>query len=259
MTTVPKRLKTIQDWFGGVITQNMEVDIPPSSEYIVATEELSAESRMRLYNESYWIRLLNTLHEEYPLLTGILGKDDFNSEIGVPYLTAHPPNHWSLNLLGKELFGYLVKHYEGENRSFILQAAEVDWACQHCFFAVSYPNIDLALYVGEKAEELLDLPLRMQSYTHILKTDGHLLHYREAIIKNENESFQLDTSTTHHFILFRNKFLNMDWDILEPQEYILLTHIKNGDTIGEALEKVEVDEQVAFWVQKWLIRGWLSR
>lgn len=50
----------------------------------------------------------------------------------------------------------------------------------------------------------------------------------------------------------------MDWDTLEPQEYTLLTHIKQGDTIGEALEKVEVDDQVAFWVQKWLIRGWLS-
>ncbi len=261
----PARLTHIQEWFGGTITQYMEKEIFGSEEYINATQELSSEDRMRLYNHSYWIRLLNALHEEYPFLSRLFGKEDFDNTISIPYLTAYPPTHWSLNLLGKNLFAFLKKSYHEKDRDLVLKTAEIDWVCQQCFFAVAHPPIDLTLYTGEKAEELLDIPLRLQSHVYLLQANGHFMLYREAFLKEthdfwlKNDFPPLEKEKTYHFILFRNHILNMEWDELEPDEFTLLQRIHSGLTIDQALDTVEADEQAAFWVQKWLIRGWLTR
>ena len=260
---VPKRLAHIQRWFGAAITQSMGSEIPSAATYITQSTNLTPDERMQLYNQSYWLRLLAALHEEYPFLSRLFGKEAFDDEIGTGYLTAYPPTHWSLNLLGKDLLTYLEKTYLAPDRWLVLKAAEIDWACQHCFFAVSRPEIDLSTYDDKKAEELLDAPLQLQSYVRLVEAPGHFMHYREAFLQQEHEYWlendfpQLEKDKTYYFILYRNNRLNMQWDSLEPTEYKLLSLIQSGMTIDQALEHVEECEEIALWIQKWLIRQWL--
>ncbi len=265
--TVPARLATIQRWFGGIITQNMyntlEYDEEPST-YIASTANLSALERMQIYNQSYWLRLLEALHEVYPFLSRLFGKASFDDEIGAPYLTAHPPAHWSLNLLGNELTAYLHKTYHAKDRELVLKAAEIDWACQHCFFAKALPEIDLMRFSDDKAEELLYLPLKLQPTVHLIKTNGDYMHFREAFLKHDHDYWldndfpKLDKETPYHFILYRNNHLNISWDTLEPLEYDILKSIEHGKTLDEALATAEESEDIALWIQKWLLCKWLA-
>ncbi len=262
-STLPSRLAHIQEWFGKVITTNMGNDIIAANDYITQSPTLSATERMNLYNQSYWLRLLAALHEEYPFLSRLFGTEAFNEEIGIGYLTAHPPSHWSLNYLGKDLVRYLEKSYQQSDAWLVLKAAQIDRACQMSFFAVAYPAINLASCTEDTADELLDMPLKLQSHVHLISTPGHFMHMREAFLKQphdfwlENDFPMLDKENIYYFIIYRNNHLNVSWDTLDPVEYELLTLIQSGHTIDQALDKVEAGEEAALWIQSWLIRGWL--
>jgi hypothetical protein len=262
--TVPNRLKHIQEWFGGAITQSMYSDIETASDYITDTPHLSAADRMSLYNQSYWLRLLDTLIEEYPFLSRLFGKEAFNEEIGKGYITAYPPTHWSLNYLGSNLLPYLEKTYQASDAWLVLKAAEIDAACQTSFFAVYKPAINLSSYTEPQADELLDKPLELQSDVHLIECTGQFMLYREAFLQESHEHWiandfpKLDKENTFYFIVYRNKSLNVSWDTLEPQEYKILKLIEAGHTISDALNIVDAGDEAAFWVQAWLIRGWLT-
>ncbi len=267
MSSVPDKLFEVQKWFGSCITQRIYSDIAYEKEpsnYIVSTETLSAGERMQLYNQSYWLRLLAALHEEYPFLSRLFGKDAFDDEIGIDYLTCYPPTHWSLNLLGKDLFSWLQDNYTQNDKKLILDAAEIDWACQRCFFAPKASPLDLSKYQGEKADLLLDEPLKIAAAGYLIETDGDLLPFRQKLLQEEHAYWvehdfpKCSKDGTYYYLIFRNRDLNVSWEPLEKNEYLLLRHIQAGATIGDALEKVEVGEEAAFWVQKWLIREWLE-
>ena len=67
----PASLKNLQAWFGGVISQPIDVDskispVAPSGElieeeakhYIIPSKTLTPKDRIEIYNRQYWWRLL---------------------------------------------------------------------------------------------------------------------------------------------------------------------------------------------------------
>ncbi|MCE5295311.1 MAG: putative DNA-binding domain-containing protein, partial [Chlamydiales bacterium] len=249
--------------FGNSITHSLYDELPDAKEYITPSATLTADERMRLYNYSYWLRLFDILEEEYPFLSRLFGEQAFRDTIAEPFLKAFPPSHWSLNLLGRDLVTFLDNTYHEPDRWLILQAAVIDKAHNQSFFAVTKPTIDLSTYNEEAAEKLLDSPIELQTDVHLITSPGHIMNYREAFLKEpheywlENDFPILAKDRPYHFIIFRNIHLQAAWDELEPVEYELLRLIEKGFTIDQALDSVEVGDEAAFWVQKWLIRGWI--
>src|ERR1700722_17761763 len=97
-TSVPSKLKNIQTWFAGVITQPIDSSSrinpkAPSGKFIkeeapsYIRPSLKQESweRIQIYNQQYWWRLFTILHNDFPLLVRLFGYRDFNFKIAVPY------------------------------------------------------------------------------------------------------------------------------------------------------------------------------
>lgn len=277
----PKSLVTLQQWFGSIITQKIEDDnslslttatgssvADEAEKYIVSTHRLSAYKRMELYSQSYWLRLLAALHEEFPFLMRLFGEEGFNRQLGIPYLDTHPPSHWSLNALGNAFFSWIESHYNDADKKFVLMAAKLDWACQEAFFTKALPRIDLNSFSGEKAEDLFSTALILQPYVHLFAFPSHLLHYREAFLKEkadfwlENDFPLLCKDKEYFFIVYRNAFLRVEWEELSFKEYELLLHIQKGSSIEDAATLIEnwdnVEEELPFWIQKWLLQQWVT-
>ncbi len=262
-TNVPARLVHIQHWFGKVITQSMGSKIEFVNTYIAETKELRAEERMNLYNQSYWLRLLAALHEEYPFVSRLFGKEAFDAEIGTEFLTAHPPTHWNLNLLGKNLVNFLKINYTACDRLLVLKAAEIDWACQQSFFAITKPEINPANYIGEEATNLLNVPLQLQPHVQLIEAAGHFMRYRKEFLQQDHDYWLLhdfpvlEKDKVYYFIIFRDSELNIQWHELDPLDYSLLALIKTGHTIDQALDKVDECDKIPQWIAKWLNQKWI--
>src|SRR5690606_39116743 len=117
-------LKELQYWFAEIISRPIDMDnkinpITPSgkpieeeaAKYIIPSSTLTPGQRMEIYNQQFYWRLLDILHETFPLLARLFGYRDFNEKLGFPYISTHLPDHWSLNQLGKRLPRWIEQHY----------------------------------------------------------------------------------------------------------------------------------------------------
>ncbi len=284
---VPTLLKREQQWFGGIIGRPIDEDsrmnpIAPSGEpmeieaadHIAPSPTLRPAQRIQIYNQQYWWRLLNTLHDSFPMLTRLFGYYDFNKTIGIPYLVKNPPHHWSLNLLGDHLLQWLEGCYHAKDKKLVCNAAHLDWAFSHSFVAGQRPPITVEqLSNAEEREQILSQTIYLQPHIHLFQMEHHLFNFRNEFLKENPEYWltndfpKLERDKTYLFILYRNAKKDISWKEISLGEYHLLSFFKQGATIENAcdwLEKQddtlceEATNNLQLWFQEWSQRGWLS-
>ena len=284
---VPHLLKKELQWFGGIIGRPIDEDskmnpISPAGRpmeeeaalHIMPSPTLRPAQRIQIYNQQYWWRLLNTLHESFPLLTRLFGYFDFNRSVGIPYLTKYPPRHWSLCFLGDRLPRWCVEEYTGKDKKLVVDAALLDWAFTYSFVSARMSPIQSDDAKSEaEAADLLDKKLYTQPYVYLFEMDHHLFKFREEFLKQDpdywlNHPFpELDSSKKYHFVLFRNSRNDIAWKELSEGEYFLLSCFREGATIDEACQQLEEKgaayceaalENLQEWFREWTVRGWLT-
>lgn len=283
---VPLQLKREQQWFGSVIGRPIDQQsrinpISPSgqsieeeaAQYILPGPKLRPAERIQIYNQQYWWRLLNALHETFSLVVRLIGYVNFNRLIGIPYLVKCPPNHWSLNLLGDRLPHWIEQEYCEENRELIRHAIHIDWAFNDAFSPAELPPLNPDdMSSPEKMEKMLTTTLYLQPHIHLFYLPYPLFDYRMILLSQKPDHWQTHglpplPAEEEFFILYRNKQNDISWKKISAGEYHLLGLFKNGVSIDQACEWLEQQDsslcQTAMnslqqWFQEWTARGWLS-
>lgn len=286
-TSIPDYLASTQQWFANIITNQLEDNgiqaISPhglliaeeATHYILPSPTLRPHQRVQIYNQQYWWRLLNTLHESFPLVTRLFGYYAFNEEIAVPYLVKYPPHHWSLSLLGEHLPHWIQSDYKAADGPLVYNAACLDQAFNAAFIALQKPALNLRQ--GEQnidMETLLTLPLFLQPHIHLFHWTYDLFAFRQAFIKQEvdywtdNDFPLLNKEKDYYYVLYRStNDNNLYWKETSPAEYSLLKCLQKGSSIEETCDFLEKQDKAIYedalsnlqeWFQKWTVRGWLT-
>lgn len=281
---VPPQLKRAQQWFGSIIGRPIDEDsrmnpISPSGklmeveagEYLTPSPTLRPAQRIQIYNQQYWWRLLNTLHEAFPLLTHIFGYFEFNRSIGIPYFTKYPPQHWSLTLLGESLPKWIEEEYHAKNKELVLNAAKMDWAFASSFVAGQLPPLSIEQMQNEQQmEEILSKKLYTQPHLHLFEMSCNVFKFRIEFLEHppeywlEHEIPALEQHRKYFFALYRNLRNEISWKEVAEGEYHLLKLFQEGTTIDMACEWLEnQNDETAMnniqnWFKDWTARGWLS-
>lgn len=278
----PSELKTLQAWFASVITRPLteEEKVQPLSptgqpleeeakHFIVRSPSLKPHERIQVYNQQYWWRLLSTLHEIFPLLTRLFGYYDFNRMIGVPYLQAYPPSHWSLNSVGDKMPMWVEKYYLSNDKKLILDIARVEVAYNTLFLAAS--KSPLSQHSPDQLENLMTTPLTLQPYIALFDFNYHLFQFRdEMMAEGDGDSWlekdfpEIQQGRGFYFMLFRNANSQMTWEEISPSEHLLLSLFRSGSTLEHACDELErspyaerAAQNISDWFQKWAERKWL--
>lgn len=284
---VPFLLKREQQWFGSIISRPIDEDskmnpISPSgkpmeveaAQHIAASPTMRPAQRIQIYNQQYWWRLLNTMHESFPLVTRLFGYYDFNRTIGIPYLTKYNSRHWSLSYLGDRLVKWIEEDYHADDKRLVVDAAKLDEAFIESFITGQVPPLSQGQLAGlDENSEIFSKELFLQPHIYLFKFEYELFRYRLDFLKHdpdywlENDFPVLDRSKQYHFILFRNAYNDIAWKEISECEYLLLQLFKKGASIDAACEWIEGQEQsigdeavqnMQKWFQEWSMRGWLS-
>lgn len=284
-SSAPSKLKKSQKWFASIIARPIDEDsrmnpISPSGnpmeeeawDYILPSPTLRPAQRIQIYNQQYWWRLLNTLHESFPLVTRLFGYHDFNQTIGFPYLTKYPPNHWSLNLLGNYLPEWVQEHYHRSDKQLIANAAKLDSAYNHSFLVKELEPLRFTDFSEENLDLVLSQKLYLQPSLHLFEFDYNLFAFRRDFLKedpdywidNDFPPLQKDPTTA---VLFRNANKDVVWCNISKAELYLLDYFRNGASIEEAVRWLEVQQDPVFenatekihdWFQFFAAKGWFS-
>lgn len=279
---VPEKLKRNQTWFGSIIARPIDENskmnsVSPSgrqmeseaAEYILPSPTLRPDQRIQIYNQQYWWRLLDTLHEVYPFLTRLFGYFDFNQTIGFPYLVKYNPNHWSLNHLGDRLPQWVKEEYTANDKNLVLDAASIDWAYNDSFFAAASQPIESS----DDIESLLSKPFALQQHVHLFHLEADLFAVRKEFLEHdadywlEHDFPEIPQTEDPFYVLYRDGHNNVVHQKIYKGEFALLSRFRKAASIDSAcdwLEKEgsafyeEASHNIHLWIKSWIALGWIG-
>ena len=101
---------------------------------IVDAPPLPARERLAIYRNAYQVRLIDALHETYPVLHGLLG-DEAWVELGEAFVAAHPSMFRSIRWYGRELADYLGSNEPYNTEPILAEVALLEWTLSEVFDA----------------------------------------------------------------------------------------------------------------------------
>jgi hypothetical protein len=274
------RLLEMQNWFAKMITTPLtqEDTIRPLTlngehiaieaiKWIKNSPTLLAYQRLEIYNQQYWWRLLFSLKNDFPFLSRLFTSSEFQDEISVPYLTAHPPSHFSLKEVGKHLSFWIKDHYVSENTFFLSQIAAIDYAYNDA--ASAKRGSDLT----HLEKELFFTTLFcLAPHVHLFALQGNLFHMRDAMLLQDHAYWYThklplleDPKKTLYFVLFRSRENSIFYKRLSLSEYTLLSLFKKKSSLSIMINSIDnepklyegledhLSEWISFWISEHLL------
>ncbi len=277
-------LREIQRWFQAVITHPDGVVAGATSEagpsgatparvadLITASSTLDAESRLSVYANAYFGRLVECLGDVYPVVRRTVGDEVFE-ELAMDYLQAHPSRRYTLNVLGQAFPGFLAVHRpprepEGglDWADFILDIARFEWALFEVFDGpgpeelpapeLSSPDVGLDGF----AECRFELVPGFQLFRASFAVSEHFNRAREA---PPDEEFELPEPRPCLLALVRRDYV-VRRHPLSAQEITALGLLRDGGTVAEAIEaafamEAVEPETVQAWFARWAREGFFQ-
>jgi predicted Zn-ribbon and HTH transcriptional regulator len=283
---IPYTMLGTQEWFAKIITypldENNQIQshsqegmcvAEETAKYLTSGPTLKPHERIQIYNQQYWWRLLNALQVSFPLVTRLCGFHFFNEQIGIPFLLAHPPSHWSIALIGEKLPLWISESYQHPDQALIYHSACLDWAFSEGYTILEAPPLDLADVSQRDPEAILNLTYYLQPYIYLFQWDYDLMDFRNAFLLHEVNYWtehpfpKLKKRKDFYIALFRNKKNGISFRKISRPEYLLLNQFKEGATLSAACEFIEKQDEKIYkqtlkhmqkWLQEWACAGWLT-
>jgi hypothetical protein len=101
---------------------------------IVDAPPLPAADRLAIYRNAYQVRLIDALHDTYPILHGLLG-DEAWLDLGEAYVAAHPSVFRSIRWYGGELADFLASCPPYGDEPILAELALLEWTLAEVFDA----------------------------------------------------------------------------------------------------------------------------
>lgn len=282
---VPEKLKATQLWFGSIISSPLQEDqsiqpLSPSGQpiekeaesWIKPNPNLRPHQRIQLYNQQYWWRLLKTLRKNFPIACRLLGPQVFDRDVGIPYLCAYRPQHWSLEMLGAELPQWVHTQYQNKGKALFFDAVSVDWAMNHAFIAGETAPLDIQRLTPAEQAHLTERSLGLQKHIHILALKRHLLLWRQELLVGDEDAWlekefpPFPNEKGGDFIIYRNANSQVCWKPLTAAEAFLLREFASKSSLEVACTRLlkespelepEVEKNLMLWCHSWIKKGWL--
>lgn len=258
------------------------IDPTVSVDYIKPNDRLTSLERLEIYSRSYWYRLLDSLHEDFPGLRAVLGQRAFQ-RLANAYLTDRPSASWTLRNLGSRLEEWLSGHaaFAGDRLALALDMIRLEWAHIEAFDGKDEKVLG--------PEDLLELGpsmcLGLQPHIRLIE-----LHYPVDDLRVKVNAASEEHGTASNAVLKRKAgglarrirgmapehiFLavhRLDFMVyyrrLDVDEFRLLAALGRGLPVGQAMEAALEDSpvpvealrgRVEAWFAAWAEMGWLCR
>jgi hypothetical protein len=253
------------------------------AEFIKPNDRLSSLERLQIYNRQYWFRVLDCLYDDYPGLCAILGERKFR-KLRIAYLTKYPSHSFTLRNLGSRLEQFLVEepHWTSPREAMCLDMARFEWAQVVAFDGEQKPAVSADDLLGKDPAKLR---LGLQPYLTLLDMQYPLDDFVMAVKKRNRELLRSEASNAMEgrqkqrvmrrptlpklkrvFVAVHRWDNDLYYKRLLPQQFRLLSAIRDGSTLARACDGAFADEgdsslaaNVSDWFKTWMELGWFCR
>ncbi len=250
-----KSLKQIQEDLLAYILEGKK-DIFAS---VVDTTQASAQDRLHVYRDAYYLRIIEILSHDYIVLKKMLGEEEFN-KLATSYINAYPATHASIRIYGRYLSKFLSNcpNYE----PVYTEMARFEWALATAFDAADACTISF--------DDIMQIPGEAWGYLQFvphpavkIETFDYNTPEIWSAINTENPEIPPITllSTPASYIIWRKEF-NFVFAALNEPQADMMQNIFAGKTFAEICESLcqwlpeeEVAQFAAGNLRNWVEEG----
>jgi hypothetical protein len=226
--------------------------------YIKPNDRLSSFDRLEIYNRQYWFRVIGAVSEDFPAIGAVLGAKKFDSLI-LAYLRENPSTSFTLRNLSSKLPQWLESHPEFAPRHhmLLLDVARLEWAYVEAFDSAEYAPLTTADFADLSAESKLFLQPHLQLLDLSYPVDELVLAVHQqtplsdimsnAVTERKHvKQARLPRMRRSPVHLAVHRFENsVYYRRIDHEAYLLLTALKTGNPLGQALQTAFVGSSLA--------------
>jgi hypothetical protein len=268
----PRSTEQLQRWLMSVVTDPRGVENALGGEnaenVVTRSKQLTAEERLAIYSTSYYLRLLDCLANEFPIVTATLGEELFN-DFAMRYLQRFPSHSYTLHKLGENLAEFLAEARPDREAwsDFLIDLVRLEWAIDESFDG---PGVEgKQLLTPEQLDEiepgawprarLRTVPcLRLLAFDHPVSP-----FYTKA---RRGKAPAIPSAEPSYLALTRRDFVVRRHVLSRPQ-FEILTVLAAGGSVGEAIEAAaraselsdaEFSASLENWFGNWAREGFFA-
>lgn len=173
--------ETMQNFQNYVLNKNAAIEAQ-----IVGLTPGFIYTRLDVYQEGYYLRLLEILENAFPALRILLGEDEFD-KIGRSYIKAYPSQHFSIRYFGQQFTQFLTTC---NLEPYLIEMSVFEWALEGVIDAPDAPQLTFEEMTQVPPELWGQLKFTPHPSMLILSFEYNIPKAWQAIAHNENEHEQ---------------------------------------------------------------------
>ncbi|MBX9702995.1 MAG: DNA-binding domain-containing protein [Silvanigrellaceae bacterium] len=248
-------LAQLQTTFQNYLLHNQET-IQSS---IISTDKVSKNTRLDIYKNAYFSRLLEVLQSNYPCLHLYLGDEAFQN-LGHGYIHQYPSHYRSIRWFGDAFVNYLLAEPFPPH---LAEFAEFEWKMTLAFDADDAPVFTLEQMASIAPESWGDMRLIPHPSVQTMTFHWNTVALWEQV-QQKIDPATAQKSAPIAWVLWRVHYRNKYY-ALSLEESVALNSAIQGSSFGEICETLcqwtpenEVGLQAAGFLKGWIQSGLLS-
>ena len=278
-------LRQLQRLMGGAMFRplvNDDEDLAPAwtdgrpmedlvGEFLKPNDRLASTERLAIYSRSYWFRLFDCLHDDFPGLRSVLGAKKFHA-FARAYLAQYPSSSWTLRNLGSRLVQFIEEQPEwtAPRTAIARDIASFEWAQVLAFDEARNEPLQGDNLLGSNPDELR---LGLQPFVVFLEVSHAVDDYFMAARTRDSGMRSEASNTLDHapkraavkrlplpkkqklWLAVHRCDTDLYFKRITREAYLLFTALQAGQTVSTALETALQDadpgEDWAAHVKEW--------
>lgn len=198
---------------------------------ITSTKKVAVETRLEIYREAYYLRLLEVLQQDYETLHTVLGDEQFN-QLGRNYIQAYPSKYRSIRWFSQYLPDYIN---QTSNQDFLYELAQFEHLLTESFDAKNGTVVTIDEMAAITPEKWPDLYFKLHPTVQRLDVTWNIIAIWNAVKNKEDVILPKKLDTKTNILIWRNELQTQFYSLSEVQAE-MLDAIELGKNFGAICE-----------------------
>lgn len=249
------RLPQIQGDFQSYLLGNGPAAI---EQHVVGTEKVPVATRLAIYGDGYTSRLIEALEANFPILSKLLGEEDFRT-LGTAYVSSHPSPFFSIRYYGNGLAAFLANEPAYCAAPVLAELASWEWAMTEVFDAADAEPIGTEALAHVAPEKWAELRFHWHPSLRRMALAWNAPQIWKAV-SEDAEPPEVELSAAPMEWLLWRQDLHTYFRSLQPGEAAALDAARAGRSFGEICDllSAELGEAEAPPAAARFLKGWVE-
>ncbi len=224
-------------------------------------DKTTGEAGLNVYQNGYYLRLLEILEYDYPKLRKMVGDDTFY-KWGRAYIRAYPSHRFSVRHFGIHFETFLKTHSEAE--PIHAEMAQFEWYLEVVMDTKDAPHLSMEDLAKIQPEKWIDIQFTVHpSVANIQLYSNAPMIWAAYNEEKEIPSVQFSDSPIQ-WIFWRHDLRGF-YQSLDENQYLMFQALQNGQSFGdicealcEVMEPDEVAQFAGLTLRNWIADGIIS-